>query len=202
MPIRSEASGQWAKSISTPSASGQGNRITQPYFGKTLPRTRSGQVLAVANVTGCWRLCNTTFVWGKSSLHRWVLAQQKQCCPQAEQLWAIEPQCFHRRSPSGCETKNLGVRFVPVEMLPPLLLAWMKKRDKLFGNRVKRLSLDCFVGIATLTSQRQIFKIITSALHRRNDVLSDQRLRGEVGSALAVFATAIGPPKNEAPIRA
>jgi hypothetical protein len=80
-----------------------------------------------------------------------MLAARPEDTPEIDDSHAVQLELGHRRGAGGCSTDDLYEIETPGEMLVPLMLARMVKRDPLPGSRVDGGGVRVLGVVAALT---------------------------------------------------
>lgn len=87
----------------------------------------------------------------------------------------------------------------PREMLAPLVMTWMKKRDCAARGGIYRVGLIGFRPVASLAGEREVVFVVCATAAFRRDVFGRVQLCGAEFGADAVFAIALCPLSNQTP---
>ena len=122
-----------------------------------------------------------------------MLPQLKQHLAQIFQSFPVKLHHYHTGPARGTEPNDLHILLIPTEVVLPVVLSGVKKRDFLLSDRIKAGGFVVLMAIATLASQSEIFGCIRTSLAEGQDVFDRERLGSKNGLAQAIFATALGP---------
>ena len=109
-----------------------------------------------------------------------------------DQRWSIQLQSVHRRSASGCESLDHGPSFCPLEVLVPLLRAWIKERDETIGKGIRRSGFRGLAIITALARQRQVLRVVGASPTPRRDMFGGKRIGNEAGGCETILAPITG----------
>jgi hypothetical protein len=104
----------------------------------------------------------------------------------------IHVELGNSRAATSCRSEYQRERAIPLEMLAPGLLAWVKERDDNTSIRVNSVHTIALRRIAVPTTQCAIVVRVISAYRPRNDVLEMERIGTDSLRRHTVLAAPIG----------
>jgi hypothetical protein len=110
---------------------------------------------------------------------------------------AVQTQFSNRDASDGRQWHDLAVVATPTEMVLPIHRSRVKQANGLTRQVVHGPSLDVFVVVAPLARQREVGRIIASALRARQYMFDRMRLSREEFRTPTVLAESVRPSPNQ-----
>lgn len=127
----------------------------------------------------------------------WMLAGLDQDATEVDERCSVELQRFDRGAADGRQAQDLGSVRRPGKVVRPSVSARMEQSHDHLRNGIASSASVVFVVVASLAGECEVLRRFSALAAARTDVLQREALMGECGWAAAVFASALGAPKDE-----
>ena len=88
----------------------------------------------------------------------------------------VHLQCHYRDTSAGGQTPDVEASFIPGEIIPPNLPAWMKQRSHNASQRVEQFDQGALVQITTIAGKTKVIECGLATSAAWNYVINNQRV--------------------------
>jgi hypothetical protein len=128
-----------------------------------------------------------------------MFADKQQELPLIDNACSIQVQLRNGGSANRGQANHQSVVITPGEMLVPVVISRVKKRDGFPCEWINRVCLVVLEIVTSLAGPRQVLRGAFAAGSQRNDVLVRESIRAIIFLANAVFAATLRAFPDEQP---